>query len=223
MGSRQSIWFRLGHALERARRIRPAPAKVVGLAERRKGGAPTQRERPSAALPAADELIDAAIVVAVDGLLGAWSSRRRPGFGGLAKAGAAGAGAALIVDLVRPLLRGDARLPVIDQHTADRVIAGIGQGLVYGAVVEPRVPGPTLLKGALYGSVEYATDPVGGLSHLLGSHTPQARLPVVSELLTGGAAAHDRAYLEHVVFGIALALLYGSRRSSNGMTPVDQD
>lgn len=222
MSPRQSIWFRLGHALERARPGGAAAGKTVaGLAERRTERAPSKRKDATRALPSTDELIDAGIAVAVDGLLGAWGRRRRPGFSGLVRAGAAGAGAALLVDLLRPLLRGNAELPVIDRQTADHLIAGVGQGLVYGAVVEPRVPGPALVKGALYGSVEYAADPVGGLSHLLGSHTPQGRLPVVGEILEG-VDGHDRAYLEHVVFGIALALLYELSRSSNGILP-DED
>ena len=138
------------------------------------------------------------------------------------RAGAAGAAAALLVELVRPLLHGDAGLPILDRATGDRLIAGVGQGLVYGALVEPRVPGPALVKGALYGSVEYAADPIGGLSTVFGSHTPQARIPGVGEFLDG-MDPHDRAYLEHVVFGIALALLYESSSSSNGIAPEDDE
>jgi hypothetical protein len=104
----------------------------------------------------------------------------------------------------------------LDKEMGDRLIAGVGQGLVYGAVVEPRVPGPSLVKGALYGTAEYAVDPVGGLSRLLGAHAPQHRLPVIGHLLKD-LDPHDRAYLEHVVFGVALALLYGSSPSSNGI------
>ncbi|NIX22339.1 MAG: hypothetical protein GWN07_21900, partial [Actinobacteria bacterium] len=72
----------------------------------------------------------------------------------------------LLADLVRPLLRDDADLPGIDRDTAEHMLAGLGQGLIYGGVVEPRVPGPALVKGALFGSLEYAVHPLGGLSGL---------------------------------------------------------
>jgi len=218
MTSRKSIWFKLGHALERARLGAPSAGKrVTGLAARR-----AERSDGDAAvrspLPSADDLMAAGIAMVVDRALGGWGKRREPGFSNLVRAGAAGAAAALLVDLVRPLLHGNADLPVFDRATADRLLTGAGQGLVYGAVIEPRIPGPALLKGAMYGSAEYATDTIGGLSGLLESQTPQGRLPVVGDVLNG-LDRHDRDYLEHVVFGIAVALIYEASLSSNGIRP----
>lgn len=227
MSSKKSIWFQLGHAFERARDGYPMKRKAVaGLAERmteRDAATPAERDDTPqrSALPSADDLIATGVAMIVDRALGGWGKRREPGFTRLVRAGAAGAAAALLVDLVRPLLHGRADLPIIDRGTVDRVIAGIGQGLLYGAVIEPRVPGPAVVKGALYGSVEYATDPVGGLSGLLGSHAPQRRLPVVGEILDN-LSSHDRDYLEHVVFGISLALIYESSLSSNGIRPEEE-
>ena len=132
------------------------------------------------------------------------------------KAGAAGAGAALLTDLVRVVLSGRMEGSTPDNVTVERLLAGAGQGLVYGVVVEPRIPGPPLLKGALYGTAEYAVDPVGGMGRLLGPHAPIRRAPVVAQLLEG-IDVGERGYVEHVTFGIALALLYGSRPSSSGM------
>jgi hypothetical protein len=34
---------------------------------------------------------------------------------------------------------------------------------------------------------------------------------------------HDRVYVEHLAFGIALAILYGSSPSSNGMFEEDDE
>lgn len=229
MTSKKSIWFHLGHALERARHPQPkAERKVLGLAERRATeegsrdghGLPAPR-LPAGEVPSADELVAAAIAVSVDHLLARWTGGRTPGFSSLLRACAAGATAAILVDLVRPLLRGDRSVPILDEGTADRLISGVSQGLVYGGVVEPRLPGSSVVKGAIYGSAEYAADPVGGLGSLLGSHTPQRRLPFVGELLDG-VDAHDRAYLEHLVFGIALAILYESSPTSNGI-PDDEE
>ncbi len=191
---------------------------VAGLSERRAAERAKKDAPRDIAWPSADDLISTGMMFLLDRLTGARGRDRKPGFTGLLRAGAAGGAAALLVNLARPLLRGDAELPVLDRETVDRVLAGVGQGLVYGALVEPRVPGPALLKGALYGSVEYAADPMGGLHTLLGQHTPQGRLPGVADFFEG-LDPHDRAYLEHVAFGIALALLYESSASSNGIRP----
>ena len=80
----------------------------------------------------------------------------------------------------------------------------------------------TELKGALYGTVEYAANPVGGLSQLLGAHTPQHRLSVLENLLED-LDSHDRSYMEHVIFGVVLALLYGSSTSSNRILLEEDD
>jgi hypothetical protein len=50
----------------------------------------------------------------------------------------------------------------------------------------------------------------------MGPHAPHRRLPILADLLEG-LGSHDRAYLEHVLFGVALATLYGRGPSSNGI------
>jgi hypothetical protein len=148
--------------------------------------------------------------------LNAWRPTRKAGVTGLLKAGLAGAGAAVVVELIRPLLSGKARLPELNEESLNRILVGAGQGLVYGVVVEPRLPGAPFLKGTLYGSAEYALDPMGGIGRLLGPHAPLRRVPVLGHLLEE-LDEHDRDYLEHVAFGVTLAMLYGSSRSSNGI------
>ncbi|MEJ2206833.1 MAG: hypothetical protein P8170_22320, partial [Gemmatimonadota bacterium] len=59
-------------------------------------------------------------------------------------------------------------------------------------------------------------DPVGGMGRLLGPHAPLRRAPVVAQVLEG-IDVGERGYVEHVTFGIALAVLYGSRPASIGM------
>jgi hypothetical protein len=172
------------------------------------------------ALPSADDLMATGVAMIVDRALGGWGKRREPGLSGLLRAAAAGAAAALLVDLVRPIIHADADLPLLDHDTAGRLLSGVAQGLVYGSIVEPRVPGPALVKGALFGSAEYAAEPIGGLSGLLGPHTPQGRLPVIGEVVAN-LDPLDRVYLEHLVFGIALALIYESKPSSSGIRPDD--
>ena len=219
MASDTSIWYQLGHALERARHAAPSPRDVVPAGEGEDSDDGQLIPRP--AIPSSDELMTAGIALIVDKALEGWTGRRQPGLTLLLRAAAAGAAAALLTDLIRPLLRADAELPGMDPDTAGRILAGLGQGLVYGGVVEPRVPGPAVLKGAVFGSLEYAVHPMGGLTGILGSHTPQRRIPFLGDLLDG-LHGDDRAYLEHLVFGIALALIYESSPSSNGMRPDDE-
>jgi hypothetical protein len=219
MASTNNIWFQIGHAIERARH--GVPAKGTSVASLRDRLAQREEERAQeretrSPVPTSDDLMTAGVAMIVDRVLGSWGRRAEPGFTRLVRAAASGAAAALIVDLVRPLLRGEPGLPVLDRDTADRIIAGAGQGLVYGAVVEPRVPGPSLAKGVLFGSAEYMADPLGGVSGLLGQHAPQNRLPVVGDVLDR-LEDHEQAWLEHVAFGIALAVIYESSDSSNGI------
>jgi hypothetical protein len=238
MAPEERFWYRVGYALERA--VLPSPPKERRLASlagreprvrsRRAASPSASRKTPLSAgredgdgeRLAPDNLVSAGIAVLAGGLLDAWQPRRKTGFTRLLWAGAAGAAAALLLDVVRPLLRGQPELPIFDRGTGDRLLAGVGQGLIYGAVVEPRVPGPSLLKGALYGSAEYAADAAGGLSSLLGAHAPQRRLLFVGRILEE-IDPRDRMFVEHLAFGIALALLYGSSPSSNGILPEDDD
>jgi hypothetical protein len=220
MAGTKSIWYQIGHALERARQTPPDRPGVRGLAERVKAPPAKQTEGRNP-VPSTDELMAAGAAVVVDRVLATWTGRRAPGFTRLLRAGAAGAAAALLTELVRPLVTGRMERPVIDADTADRLLAGAGQGLVYGSIVEPRLPGHAIVKGAVYGSAEYWSDPMGGLSGLLGGHAPQRHLPVLGDVMDA-LDARERAYLEHLVFGIALALIYESRSESRGIEAEEE-
>ena len=229
MASEESFWFRVGYALERARLPPSAPAAGSGKRTSKRRSAPAGgRARPASGETGADngrvtdELLSAGVAAVAGHLLEAWKPRGRARFTRLLRAGAAGAAAALVLDLVKPFLRGDPDLPILDRETGDRMLAGIGQGLLYAGVVEPRVPGPPLVKGALFGSAEYAAEAAGGLSHLLGAHAPQRRIPFVGGILED-LDPRDRVYLEHLAFGVVLAVLYGSSPSSNGILPEDDE
>jgi hypothetical protein len=222
MSSKQSFWYRLGYALERTRNNPVQGArKLASLKERRNRRRAHERATHLQTLLPTDDLVASGIVAVVAKALDWWRPARKAGLTRLLQAGAAGAGAALLTELIGPLLRGERALPVLGEDTLDRILSGVGQGLVYGAVVEPRLPGPVAAKGALYGSAEYAVVPVGGLTRLLGPHAPLRRVPVLAHILEG-VDPHDRAYVEHVAFGITLALLYGSSASSNGIRPDDE-
>ncbi|MFQ5538314.1 MAG: hypothetical protein ACE5GJ_12780 [Gemmatimonadota bacterium] len=222
MSSRQNLWYRLGYALERARHAPTASAeKLSGLRERirashtpkRSKGSPAARRREEGV---GDELMASAAVALAARLLGAWRPREGRGLGSALKGAAAGGAAALLLELVRPLLEGRPGLGELDNQTPDVLLHGAVQGVVYGTVVERWIPGPPLLKGLLYGSAEYAVDPLGGLPGLLGPRTPLSKVPVLMHLLED-VTGEDRGILEHLTFGVALALLYRSSPSSNGM------
>ena len=142
-------------------------------------------------------------------------------FGNLAKAGASGALSALITSFLNPKTRESADL-ALDRETRDRLLAGIRRGLLYSTILEPKVPGPIVLKGALYGTIEYAAKPVGGLSQLISTHKSPYSFSALENLLEG-LDSHDHSYMEHIVFGVLLALLYGSSASSNGILEEDKE
>lgn len=222
MASDDSIWFRIGHAVERARHGVPSPVRAHGRSgSRGRGGGSDGTALSVPDLPSSDELIAAGVTLIVDRAFAVWGGRSAPGVGSLLRSGLAGGAAALLVNLVGPLLRDEMGLPGLDRDTVEDLLAGIGQGLVYGAVIEPRVPGPAVLKGVVYGSAEYSLVPLGGLGRILGSHAPQRKLPFIGALLDGPDGP-ERAYLEHLIFGIALALIYESSSSSSGMRPDEE-
>lgn len=221
MSSESSMWYRVGYALEQARQL-PSSGKrtLAGLKERAvpEGTEDAEDEGNGGGLASflhADELLTTGAVTLAVKTMKRYTPESRSGLVTLLKAGAAGAAAALVVELVRPLLRAEASAPEVGADTPKHLLAGAGQGMVYGAMLEPWIPGPTILKGTVFGSLEYALHPAGGITRLLGKHSPLGRVPFMLKLLDG-LESRDRRYLEQVAFGISLAVLYGSL-SSSGM------
>lgn len=206
MPQESSLWFRLGYAAERAlARVGPGdPDESRGLAgvvaRRRASG------RKDDSGDALTRVLSAGVGAAATRILERWDGRKRPGLGSLVRAGIAGATAALLVELARPLLVDEVEPDA--RGLVDELLAGAGAGLVYAALVEPRVPGPLLMRGAVYGTAEYAAAAWGGLGEVLKPLTPQERIPLVGDVLTDGVS-RGRSYLEHLAFAVALAELYG--------------
>jgi hypothetical protein len=221
MSESPSIWYRVGYALERARQ-EPVTRKLRGLESRRNVGEAAskdrppprsrQRDEPEATEPR-DDALDALIATAAGAVagkvFGLLPAQRSPGVLALLRAGAAGAGAALLRELLDPLLRGESRIPQLGPAAKEALFAGAARGLLYAAVVEPRLAGPATVRGLLYGSIEYAVSPWGGLTHLLGDRVPHHRIPLLEGLFEDYALGED-SYLDHLVFGVALGVLYGT-------------
>lgn len=215
MADQESLWYRLGYGLEHARGAALGGRRLRSLAERREDNvAPRPPARP-AAEPAGPGHEDGyeAVVAALAAALGSRAlhlvpARRRPGLGRLLKAGLAGAGAAVARELVRPLLvgRSDGRAP--QEAVRDAAVAGAARGLLYGALVEPRLPGPPLVRGLLFGYVESLASPWGGLTRLAGRSAPHRQVPVLSALYDDLPPDED-TLADHLLYGATLALLYG--------------
>lgn len=198
MPKNEDLWYRIGYALEATRnRLPPTP--------------PQRRiPKPSVVGEASHKVLDAVLTVGagtvLTRLLSLWPGRHRPGLFRLFRAGAAGAAAALLAELLRPAIAGATSEAALEEEIADVLLAGAGRGLMYSAIVEPRIPGHPALRGALYGALEYALTPWGGLEEIAGTAAPHRRIPALAILLR--ARGEDEELLQHLVFGLALALLY---------------
>lgn len=227
----QPLWYQLGFALEKARReptrerLRDLGRKLTAFRSGHQGdGSPAGTEQsgagvPKSQTPAGGDGSPGSKVDAWDGLaataggalvaavLKGWPARHDPGAATVARAAAAGAAAAVLVELGRRVLLDGPAIRIEDLPR--RLLSGATRGLVFGAVGEPRLPGPSLLRGVAWGGAEFLVSPLGGLPRFLLRHTPYGRIPLVQ-----GALRHeddgDGDLLEHLVFGIALALLAGS-------------
>ncbi|MDT8341229.1 MAG: hypothetical protein RQ751_06925 [Longimicrobiales bacterium] len=170
-----------------------------------------------------DWILAALSATLVRAALREWPPRRRPGPLRVLRAGAAGAVAVAAGELAhRALTAADgagagpnAADPVGPGRPGalDRILAGAARGLVYGGVAEPRLPGPPALRGILFGGAEFLLSDVGGLGRLLGREAPWARVPLLRRLLDETSDAGD-GFVEHVVFGVALALMAGETEAS---------
>jgi hypothetical protein len=148
----------------------------------------------------------AALSAAGAGAIKKWVGSHRPSASRLARGAAAGAAAAGLVAVFRYLYGGR---PSLDPRVlVDQLLAGAGKGVIYTAVLDPVLPGPPVVRGAMVGSAEYLAAPWGGLLRKLSRLSPVERLPVVGALLDAGEAEED-PFLAHLLFGIALGLLGG--------------
>jgi hypothetical protein len=138
---------------------------------------------------------------------------RRPGALRLTRAALAGAGASLALSLFQNGKNGTSgespRDPTVE------LLAGAARGMLYGAVLEPRLPGSPLLRGATFGVIEYVTSPFGGLDGILGASSPHRTMPIVAALLGPGDSMAG-SIADHVAFGITLGLLYGAGSARRG-------
>jgi hypothetical protein len=223
MHENEDLWYRIGYALEKVRQRLPAATPSGSVLPSGSDGTPESQGRSTDRMTAAlrkarEKQLDATSSKVLEVLLtlGAGTAltrvltllpgRRRPGLFRLLKGGAAGAAASFLSGLARPLISGKPSDGSLEEELTDILLSGAGRGLLYAALIEPRVPRPPLLQGTAYGALEWALSPWGGLEELAGSAAPQHKVPVLSVLLKN--RGDEEQFLEHLAFGIALALLY---------------
>lgn len=205
----ESIWYRLGWALEEVMASLP-PRMGGGRSPAGRQG--SQKGEGSSAPPLGSPI--AGVVLSVGSTLlttalARWVGKRAFPLGMLTRGALAGAGAAGAVLALRILLRREEEGGIETlEEVGDELLAGAGRGVLYAALLHPYLPGPPLLRGALAGSADYLASPVGGLFSSLQHLSPVRKLPILSALLETGDAEED-PYLTFLLHGTILGLLYG--------------
>lgn len=91
---------------------------------------------------------------------------------------------------------------------AEELLARFGAGVAiaagYAALIHPRLPGPPLLRGALFGGLEILAAPRGGVLGIAAS-TPGVKFPLQALVMP---VDEDAGPLSHLAFGLALGALY---------------
>ncbi len=230
----KSIWYQVGYALESARHgarsaqeaqsAKKAPRSGKGRsapetrsARRVRGEETEPRGRPVSST--VDQLIATGTGILGDRLF-AIVAGRRPGGLGLTRAALAGAGAALALSLLRNGMNGTPEVGRRPYDPTAELLTGAARGMLYGAVLEPRLPGSPLLRGAAFGVIEYVTSPFGGLDAILGASGPHRTMPIIAALL-GSSDSVAESMADHVAFGVTLGLLYGAGSVRRGSRAVE--
>ena len=226
----KSIWYHLGYALESARHgarsaqgvqsdgtVRSTRRVRSAKKARRTGKGRSAERRPAAAT--VDQLIETGTGILGDRLFSIVAGRR-PGGLRLTRAALAGAGAALALSLFRNGKNGASGAGKSPHDPTADLLTGAARGMLYGAVLEPRLPGSPLLRGVTFGVMEYVTSAFGGLDGILGASSPHRTMPIIAALLgTSDSGAGSMA--DHVAFGVTLGLLYGEGSARRGSRPAE--
>lgn len=134
----------------------------------------------------------------------------------------AGAAGSLLADMVGRM-QDDAPGPELSYaanpaELLGRVSAGIAIAAGYASILYPRLPGSPLLRGLVFGVLEIAAAPRGGLVRLAGQ-APGLRFPLQTLALPVDEDASPGA---HLAFGLALGLLYRDGRNYDDDEPEDE-
>ncbi|MDT8369902.1 MAG: hypothetical protein RQ745_11890, partial [Longimicrobiales bacterium] len=190
--------FDLGYSLQRARQL-PSRERLEALVDRLVAFRPSPGSPPR--MRGGAELLSRRLVTAIP-------MHTEPTVRRVVKGAAAGAAASLVRELTAPLLGGRLELPDVEAGLPERLASGAARGALFAAVIDPRLPGPVALRGAVHAAIEYLLAPGGGLTRWVGGVAPWRILPgadgIVQKLEAG-----EETLIDHLVFGLALALMLG--------------
>lgn len=121
----------------------------------------------------------------------------------------AGIAATALADLVGRVGDDDReteRLPYAEdpEELAARFGAGIAIAAGYAAILYPRIPGSPLFRGLVFGALEIAAAPRGGLV-ALAAKAPGVKFPLQTVALP---IDEDSGPLSHLAYGLGLGLFY---------------
>ncbi len=213
----KNIWYHLGYALESARHGARSAQKIRSADK----ASPEEKAKSTQGRPvssAVDQLVATGTGILADRFFSIVAGRR-PGTLRLTRAALAGAGASLAVSLFRNGKNGASRVGQSPHDPTVELLTGAARGMLYGAVLEPRLPGSPLVRGATFGIMEYVTSPFGGLDGILGASSPHRTLPILAALLGPSDSLSDSmagSIADHVAFGVTLGLLYGAGSARSG-------
>ena len=136
----------------------------------------------------------------------------------------AGIGATVLADVVGRALGPDAddrdRAYGRDPDTLFvRYGSGIAMAAGYAAVLYPRLPGSPLTRGLIFGAMEVAAAPHGGLARVV-TDTPGLKFPLKDLAVPVG---EDDGALANMAFGVGLGLLYRPSLHDDGHDDPDDE
>lgn len=205
----ETRWYDLGFALEQARQS-PSRDRLDGLVDRLmsfRGKQDTDVEKRDGA-DAFDALLGGGAAALGRQLLKTLPKHSDPSVMRVAKGAAAGAAATFARELTSPLLQGRLERPEFGDGLPARLASGAARGALFAAVIDPRLPGSVPVRGAVYAAVEYLLAPKGGLGRIAGGIAPWRIIPGADAVVTK-LEAGEESIVDHLVFGLALALLLG--------------
>ena len=184
----------------------------LGVIDRPDDGPADDPDSPDGGASASDDPEDGDLLVhSILGAAAGWAVKKalNPRSVSWPRVVVAGIGATVLADVIARALGPDAddrARPRDDDPDAllIRLGSGIAMAAGYASILYPRLPGSPLTKGLIFGAMEIAAAPHGGLVRVA-SDTPGLKFPLKDLAVP---VDDDAGLLADVAFGVGLGLLY---------------